>query len=104
MESGVPVIDIRTPEEWKETGIIKGSHPITFFDKNGNYNLNTWLDKLSKIAGPDDPFILICRSGNRTGKVSHFLDLKLNYSKVHHVTYGINSWITEGHSTTKIVN
>ena len=104
MSDGIPVIDIRTPEEWKETGIIKGSHLMTFFDKKGNYNLNAWLDKLSKIAGPDDPFILICRSGNRTGQVSHFLDLKLNYSKVHHVTHGIKNWIAEGYSTEKIVN
>ena len=104
MENGTPVIDIRRSEEWKETGIIKGSHLITFFDKNGNYNLDAWTEKLSKIAGPNKPFILICRSGNRTGKISHFLDKKLNYTRVHHVAHGIKKWISEGHSTAKIVN
>ena len=28
--SGVPVIDIRTPEEWRETGVIEGSYLQTF--------------------------------------------------------------------------
>ncbi|RLA22592.1 MAG: hypothetical protein DRQ62_07725, partial [Gammaproteobacteria bacterium] len=32
------VIDIRTPQEWKSTGIIPGSHPVKFFDQNGKYD------------------------------------------------------------------
>ena len=35
MRRGVPVIDIRTPEEWRQTGIIEGSHMLTFFDAQG---------------------------------------------------------------------
>ena len=34
--SGVPVIDIRTRPEWEETGIVPGSHLLTFFDERGN--------------------------------------------------------------------
>lgn len=101
MDQGIPVIDVRRPEEWKQTGIIKGSHMMTFFDKNGRYNLNNWMSELNKIAGPDKPFILICRSGNRTGQISQFLDKKLNYSKVSHVASGINNWISEGEHTVK---
>jgi rhodanese-related sulfurtransferase len=102
MENGTPVIDIRRAEEWKETGIIKGSHLITFFDEKGNYNLNSWREKVAKIAGQNEPFILICRSGNRTGQISHFLDGKLNYTKVHHVANGINNWIKKGLPTSQI--
>ena len=36
---GVPVVDIRTPEEWRATGVIKGSHLLTFFDAQGSYDL-----------------------------------------------------------------
>ena len=36
MESGVPLIDIRTKREWYETGVIKKSNLLTFFDKDGN--------------------------------------------------------------------
>ena len=101
-ENGTPIIDIRRTEEWKETGIIKGSHLITFFDKNDNYDLQAWTEKLSKIADPDEPFILICRSGNRTGKISHLLERKLNYTRIHHLAHDIKKWMSEGHSTRKI--
>ena len=32
MEKKVPIIDIRKESEWKETGIIEGSHLLTFFN------------------------------------------------------------------------
>ena len=35
MESGVPLIDIRTIRQWFETGVIKNSHLLTIFIKMG---------------------------------------------------------------------
>ena len=35
MSEGVPLIDIRTAKEWQETGVIKDSHLITFFNESG---------------------------------------------------------------------
>ena len=32
---GGVVIDIRREEEWKETGVLEGSHKITAFTKDG---------------------------------------------------------------------
>ncbi|MCW9013946.1 MAG: rhodanese-like domain-containing protein [Gammaproteobacteria bacterium] len=101
MTQGVPIIDIRLPEEWQQTGIVEGSHLLTFFDKRGRYNLDKWMAEFEKIAGPDEPFILICRSGNRTGQVSQFLDSRLRFSKVAHVAKGINNWISAGEPTVK---
>ncbi len=101
LSQGVPIIDIRRPEEWQQTGVIKGSHLITFFDKRGNYNVRAWLEKLAPIAGKDDPFILICRTGRRTGIVSHFLDEKVGYTKVYNVQKGITDWIAKGKPVVK---
>ncbi len=33
--AGVPIIDIRTEGEWKETGIVPGSRLFTFFNEHG---------------------------------------------------------------------
>ena len=101
LEQGIPVIDIRRPEEWQQTGIVNGSHLLTFFDKKGNYNVEKWMTEFNKIAGPETPFVLICRSGSRTGKISRYLDGKLNYSRVAHVAKGIKYWISEGETTVK---
>ena len=103
-EAGIPIIDVRRPDEWKKTGIVEGSHLMTFFDSHGNYDLNAWLGQLSEVAKPDQPLVLICRTGNRTGIISRFLDKKLSFSKVHNVTKGITHWIAEGNKTVQPVN
>ena len=33
--SGVPVIDVRTEGEWKQSGVISGSKLLTYFDERG---------------------------------------------------------------------
>jgi len=101
MESGVPLIDIRTKREWYETGVIKKSNLLTFFDKDGNYNVKEWMSKLKKIASNKDPVIIICRSGRRSRIVSNFLDQEANYSNVYHATNGMISWIDSKNKTVK---
>ena len=101
MESGVPLIDIRTEKEWHETGVIKQSRLLTFFDKDGNYNVKKWMLKLEKIASKKDPVIIICRSGRRSRIVSNFLDKEANYSNVFHATNGMLSWIDSKNKTFK---
>jgi len=67
------VIDIRTRPEWEETGIVPGSHLLTFFDERGKADPAAWLAKAKAIAKPGDPLVVICRSGNRTKALSQFL-------------------------------
>lgn len=95
MATGVPVIDIRTEPEWRETGIVKGSHLLTFFDERGRADPPAWLAKLQPIARPDQPVILICRTGNRTGVLAKFLDEKVGYAKVYNVKHGIYGWMKD---------
>ncbi|MBV5320932.1 MAG: rhodanese-like domain-containing protein [Sulfuricurvum sp.] len=82
LDSKIKIIDIRTPSEWKTTGLIKGSIPITFFDEQGNYNAELFLGKLNKIVKKNEKFALICNSGNRTQMVGNFLDKQLGYSVI----------------------
>ena len=94
--SGVPVIDIRTSPEWEETGILPGSHLLTFFDERGKADPAAWLRKAKAIAKPGDPLIVICRSGNRTKALSQFLAQQAGYAKVYNVKHGIGAWAKEG--------
>jgi rhodanese-related sulfurtransferase len=95
---GIPVIDIRTPQEWKETGVIEGSHPITFFRADGSYDLRDFLHRLKKLGidRKDKPFILVCRSASRTRTLGNFLNEKLGYENVYHLTGGILNWRAHG--------
>ena len=95
MSKGVSIIDIRTQAEWEETGIITGSRLLTFFDERGRANPGEWLGKAKSIARPEEPVIVICRSGNRTQAVSQFLSQQAGYAKVYNVKHGLKGWFRE---------
>lgn len=96
LQEGVPVIDIRLQAEWEQTGIVAGSHLLTFFDERGRANPGAWLEKVKPIASPDQPVIVICRTGNRTKAVSQFLSQQAGYTKVYNVRAGIMGWLRAG--------
>lgn len=97
--AGVPLIDIRTPQEWQETGIVPGSHLITFFDEQGKVDPAAWLEKAKSVAKPGEPVALICRSGNRTKAATRFLSQQAGYVTVYNVKEGIKGWTREGRTT-----
>jgi rhodanese-related sulfurtransferase len=89
-KEGVPVIDIRTPGEWKERGVIKGAHLMMFFDAQGRPHAEAWLQKLTQLV-PDKqhPFILYCAHANRSKAVGKWLSDKMGYAKVYELKGGI---------------
>lgn len=93
--AGVPIVDIRTEGEWKETGVVPGSRLITLFDERGRPD-PAWLEKVRAVAKPDQPVVVICRSGNRTRAASDLLSRQGGYAKVYNVKDGIRAWAKEG--------
>jgi rhodanese-related sulfurtransferase len=104
IKEGVPIIDVRRPEEWRQYGVIPNSHLLTFFDSKGNYDAKKWLNDLSKIVkNQDDKFILVCAHANRTKTIGKFLNAKTDYKNVTELAGGIkHGWINKGLATTKI--
>lgn len=102
IDKDVIVIDIRTPPEWKQTGVVPSSKKIMFFDERGGYDVQKWMDMFGKhVIKQDQPFVLVCRSGNRTGTVGSFLSKQLGFKNVYHLEHGIKSWIKEDRITIK---
>jgi len=93
---GAPVIDIRRPYEWEATGVIAGSRLLTFFDERGGFDLDGWLAALAPLAGPDDPFVLVCRLAQRTDVLGRYLAGALGYRQVHHLAGGMSWWLDAG--------
>ena len=96
LKKNVKIIDIRTPAEWRETGIVKGSYTIMFFDVQGNYDVPKFLKELDNVVKKDEQFALICRVGSRTGMVSEFLSKDIGY-RVINLKGGIMKLISEGY-------
>jgi len=82
MQSNTPVIDIRTPVEWRETGLLKGAIPIVFFHSDGKYDANAFLKELNAKVDTKKPFALICHTGNRTSIVTSWLSKELHYTVI----------------------
>jgi len=82
LKKDIPVIDVRTPGEWKQTGIVKGAHTIMFFNEQGKYNVEAFLKALNQAVDTKKPFALICRTGSRTAMISDFLDKELHYNVI----------------------
>ncbi len=100
LKKNIKIIDIRTPAEWRETGIVKGSYTIMFFDEQGNYDPPKFLKALDKIVKKDEQFALICRVGSRTGMVSESLSKDMGY-KVINLKGGIMKMISEGYKPVR---
>ena len=82
LDSKIPIVDIRTLGEWRESGLLKGAIPIMFFDEQGRYNLNAFLTELNAKVDTKKPFALICRTGSRTKIVSNYLSSELGYKVI----------------------
>ena len=92
IKNNVPIVDIRTSDEWNQTGVIPNSILLTFFKKNGAYNFETWHKELGYVIDTNKPYVLICRSGRRTKIVSEMIDKKID-KLVYNASFGINSWL-----------
>ena len=105
-KEGVPVIDIRTPQEWRQRGIIKGAHLIMFFDRQGHPHTREWLEKFSQLVkSKKTPVILYCAHANRSKAVGRWLSDKMGYQKVYELQGGIEyGWRDKGMPIERIEN
>lgn len=94
LQKNVPVYDIRRIDEWKQTGIVDGSKLLTFVDAGGRVKTD-FLSRFTTEIGLNDPVILICRTGNRTGTLARHLTEKMGYTNVYNVRNGIAQWLRE---------
>lgn len=95
LEQGVPLYDIRRPEEWKQTGVVEGSQLLTWVDGSGRLQPG-FFETLAANAPKDRPVAIICRTGNRTSQLARELMEKHGYTKVYNVEDGITGWIAAG--------
>jgi rhodanese-related sulfurtransferase len=95
LDQGVPLFDVRRPEEWQETGVVAGSQRLTFVDASGRVSPG-FIESLTDAVPTDQPIALICRTGNRTDVLARHLVERMGYSRVYNVRDGITGWIGEG--------
>jgi len=102
MTKGYPAIDIRTPDEWKVTGIIKGAHKMMFFTPTGQPDLAGWFFELGHLVkDKKEPILLYCAHANRSKTLGEGLT-KMGFENVYELKDGIeNGWLKSGKKTVK---
>ncbi len=100
LDAGVPLYDIRRPEEWRQTGVVAGSRKLTYAEAGGNPHPEFLRDFTAQVR-QDEAVILICRSGNRTDRLARHLVEELGYTRVYAVRHGIVRWMGDGHPVTR---
>ncbi len=77
------LIDIRTPPEWRQTGVAEGALRIDMRDK-------TFVEEILNAVDGDKeaPIAIICRTGNRTTYVQQALT-KMGFTRVYNVKEGM---------------
>lgn len=77
------LLDIRTPEEWKRTGIGASAHPLSMQDPK-------FLQKLTALTGGarEKPVALICATGGRSAYLQRIL-ARAGYPNVADVAEGM---------------
>jgi len=101
LKENITIIDIRTAPEWRDTGVIKNSILLTFFDAQGGYNLNAFLHEMNKHVSKNKPFALICHTGSRTKILSAYLGNKLGYHVIN-LQGGIAYWQSRNYPLVQV--
>ena len=101
MQQGdLTLIDIRRPEEWRQTGVAQGAKRINMLHPKG---LQGFAQAVYDAVGGDldAPIALICRTGSRTSRIQPILT-QVGFTNVRHVPEGTlgnrttPGWIEQG--------
>jgi rhodanese-related sulfurtransferase len=99
---GAPIIDIRTPAEWKHTGVIPDAHKMMFFSPKGEALVTDWFFELGHIVkNKQEPILIYCAHANRSNTLGKGLDA-MGFKHVYELKGGIeNGWFKAGKKSVK---
>ena len=96
----IVLVDIRTPQEWKQTGVAQGAIELNMLHPKGLQGFANELYALVQ-GNPDTPIVLICRTGNRTSRLQPILK-QAGFTNIRHIPEGMigsragPGWIKRG--------
>ena len=104
IEKKIKIIDVRTQNEWKSNGIIKGSFLRSLLNKNKKFIFEDWYKMFNNDFGRNKSIIFICASGVRSNYISHLVKNKNPDLIVYNLKKGINNWIRSGYKIERYNN
>ena len=91
-DPAVQLIDVRTPAEWQQTGVIEGALRINF----NSPDFQAQAAKLDK----NKPIIVYCAAGGRSPRAAGMLG-KMGFRQVFDYAGGMTDWKAKGKKTVQ---
>jgi rhodanese-related sulfurtransferase len=87
LAGSVIIIDVRSPREWRQTGVPSGARTVTIHNRNG---IKAFIAQMAKAVGGDKskPIALICAAGARSARALKILTAA-GFTKIQNVSEGI---------------
>ena len=104
IEKEIKIVDVRTQNEWKSAGIIKGSILISLLDKKNKFIFENWYEDFNKKISRNESVIFVCASGVRSKYISNLINKKKPDLKIYNLKKGINNWIRSGNKIYRLSN
>ena len=83
----ITLVDVRSPREWRRTGVPSGARAVTIHNRNG---IEAFVAEVEKAVGGDKskPIALICAGGVRSARALEIL-AAAGFSRIHDVSEGM---------------
>lgn len=91
-DKGGSIIDLRTTDEIKAKGTIKGAIQLDFLAKDAEKQ----IDKLDK----NKTYYIFCAGGGRSGECAEYME-KHGFKRVYNMEKGFSEWIQKGFPVEK---
>ncbi|CAN0475313.1 unnamed protein product, partial [Laminaria digitata] len=68
----VTIVDVRSPREWRQTGVAAGARTVTIHNRKG---IKAFIAEMEDAVGGDKstPLALICATGVRSARAAKIL-------------------------------
>ena len=81
------IVDVRTPPEYTQVGHIQGT-PLVVWPRDGDdSSLEAFVREMRQVATPQEPLLLLCRSGSRSHYAAHLLTHN-GYARAYNILEG----------------
>ena len=102
IDKNINIIDVRTQNEWKSTGIIEGSILMSLLDKKNKFIFENWYKEFNKKISKNESVIFVCALGVRSKFISNLINKKKPDLKIYNLKKGINNWIRSGNKISRL--
>ena len=81
------IVDVRTPPEYTQVGHIPGTPLVVWPRDGGDESLAQFVAEMRATAKPEEPLLLLCRSGARSHSAAYLLTHN-GYSRAYNILEG----------------